>query len=181
MSVFKVASRYAKSLIDLAKEQDHLEEVKGEMEQIVAIIRSSTELQAVLNNPIVKTDKKLKILAALFENKVRPEVLAFFNIMVRKGRSELVYATALEFIREYNEVKGIVHAEVTSAAPLSATNLETLRASIAEQIQADVILANKVDESLIGGFVVTVGDRQIDASLAGRLNKLERHFISQGV
>jgi len=181
MSVFKVASRYAKSLIDLAKEQGHLEEVKGEMEQIVAIIRSSTELQAVLNNPIVKTDKKLKILAALFENKVRPEVLAFFNIMVRKGRSELVYATALEFIREYNEVKGIVHAEVTSAAPLSATNLEALRASIAEQIQADVILANKVDESLIGGFVVTVGDRQIDASLAGRLNKLERHFISQGV
>ncbi|NGF56997.1 ATP synthase F1 subunit delta [Parapusillimonas sp. SGNA-6] len=181
MSVFKVASRYAKSLIDLAKEQDHLEEVKGEMEQIVAIIRSSTELQAVLNNPIVKTDKKLKILAALFENKVRPEVLAFFNIMVRKGRSELVYATALEFIREYNEVKGIVHAEVTSAAPLSATNLEALRASIAEQIQADVILANKVDESLIGGFVVTVGDRQIDASLAGKLNKLERHFISQGV
>jgi len=181
MSVFKVASRYAKSLIDLAKEQGHLEEVKGEMEQIVAIIRSSTELQAVLNNPIVKTDKKLKILAALFENKVRPEVLAFFNIMVRKGRSELVYATALEFIREYNEVKGIVHAEVTSAAPLSTANLEALRASIAEQIQADVILANKVDESLIGGFVVTVGDRQIDASLAGRLNKLERHFISQGV
>lgn len=181
MSVFKVASRYAKSLIDLAKEQDHLEEVKGEMEQIVAIIRSSTELQAVLNNPIVKTDKKLKILAALFENKVRPEVLAFFNIMVRKGRSELVYATALEFIREYNEVKGIVHAEVTSAAPLSATNLEALRTSIAEQIQADVILANKVDESLIGGFVVTVGDRQIDASLAGKLNKLERYFISQGV
>ena len=181
MSVFKVASRYAKSLIDLAKEQGHLEEVKGEMDQVVAIIKSSTELQAVLNNPIVKTDKKLKILAALFENKVRPEVLGFFNIMVRKGRSELVYATALEFIREYNEVKGIVKAEVTSASALSPASLDALRTSIAQQIQAEVILTNKVDTSLIGGFVVTVGDKQIDASIAGKLNNLERYFKSQGV
>ena len=181
MSVFKVASRYAKSLIDLAQEQGSLEVIKDDMEQIVAVIKSSSELQAVLGNPIIKIDKKKSILEALFKDKIRPEILGFFNIMVRKGRSELVYATAQEFIREYNEVKGIVKAEVTSASALSETNLQALNAKIAQEINAKVLLTNKVDKSLIGGFVLKVGDRQLDASIAGKLNKLERHFSSQGV
>ena len=151
------------------------------MSDVVAVIKSNTELQAVLNNPIIKTDKKLAILKALFQDKVKPEILEFFNIMVRKGRAELVYATALEFIREYNEVKGIVNAEVISAAPLSDVNLQVLKQEIASQIGAEVILVNKVDKSLIGGFVVKVGDRLIDASIQGKLNKLERHFESQGI
>lgn len=181
MSVFKVASRYAKSLIDLAKEQNSLEAIKVDMEQVVAVIKSSTELQAVLKNPIVKTDKKNSILSALFKDKVRPEIVGFFAIMVRKGRSELVYATAQEFIREYNEVKGVVNAVVTSASPLSAANLEALRGQIAEEIKADIILVNKVDPALIGGFIVNVGDKQLDVSIAGKLNKLERHFSNQSV
>ncbi|TJZ61341.1 ATP synthase F1 subunit delta [Sphingobacterium olei] len=181
MSVFKVASRYAKSLIDLAQQQGSLEVIKVDMEQIVALIKSNSELQAVLSNPIIKIDKKSSILEALFKDKVRPEILGFFNIMVRKGRSGLVYATAQEFIREYNEVKGIVNAEVTSATALSEANLQSLKAKIAQEINAEVILTNKVDTALIGGFVVKVGDRQLDVSIAGKLNKLERHFSSQGV
>lgn len=181
MSVFKVASRYAKSLIDLAKEQGNLDAVKSDMEQIAAVIKSSTELQAVLRNPIIKTDKKQSILTSLFGGKVRPEILNFFAIMVRKGRSGLIYATALEFVEEYNEIKGIVNAEVTSAALMSAENLEALKTTIAQQINAQVILTNKVDPSLIGGFVVKVGDKQVDVSLAGKLNKLERYLINQGI
>ncbi|MBE8720235.1 ATP synthase F1 subunit delta [Sphingobacterium pedocola] len=181
MSVFKVASRYAKSLIDLAQELGSLEIIKADMEQVVVLIKSSAELQAVLGNPIIKIDKKNSILEALFKDKVRPEILGFFNIMVRKGRSGLVYATAQEFIREYNEVKGIVKAEVTSAAALSDANLQSLKAKISKEINAEVILTNKVDKTLIGGFVIKVGDRQLDVSIAGKLNKLERHFSSQGV
>lgn len=181
MSVFKVASRYAKSLLDMAKEQGHLEAVKADMEQIAAVIKSSSELQAVLNNPVIKTDKKQNIISALFKDKVRPEVTAFFDIMIKKGRSELVYATALEFIREYNELKDIVKAEVWSASALSDENIQALKATIGQQINAEVILVNKVDPTLIGGFVVKVGDRQVDASIAGKLNKLERYFVTQGV
>ncbi len=70
MSVFKVASRYAKSLIDLSLEQESLDAVKADIEGVIAIIKSNTELQAVLNNPIIKTDKKLAILKALFQGKI---------------------------------------------------------------------------------------------------------------
>ncbi|MGO3267088.1 MAG: ATP synthase F1 subunit delta [Sphingobacteriaceae bacterium] len=181
MSIFKVASRYAKSLIDLSTEHGSLDEVKSDMDGVLTVLKASTELQAVLKNPIIKMDRKKAILASLFAGKVRPEVIAFFNIMVRKGRANLIFGTVEEFIRKYNEVKGIVKAEVTSAVLLSDENREALTRQIARQLDATVILSNSVDENLIGGFIVKVGDRQIDASILGKLRKLERHFELQGV
>lgn len=181
MSEFKVASRYAKSLIDLSIEQGNLETVKQDMEQFIAVLRSNKELQAVLKNPIMKQDKKQNILAALFKDKIHPSISSFFDIMVRKGRGGILYGTAQEFVREYNEVKGIVNATVTSSATLSAENFEALRQVIAKETGAEIILDNKVDPSLIGGFVVKVGDKQIDASITGKLNKLEKHFDAQPI
>ncbi|MCW8312689.1 F0F1 ATP synthase subunit delta [Sphingobacterium thalpophilum] len=179
MSVFKVASRYAKSLLDLASEQGSLETIKTDMESFIAVLKSSSELQAILANPIVPLDKKKSVLDALFKDKINPTILAFFKIMINKGRGVIVYATAQEFIREYNEVKGIVKATVTSAAPLSEANLTAMKDVLAKETNAQVILTNKVDSRLIGGFVVNIGDRQIDASIAGKLNKLER-YLNQG-
>src|SRR5690606_41194245 len=92
-----------------------LEEVKRDMEQFIAVLRQNKELQAVLKNPIIKQDKKRNILNSLFGSIIHPSIAAFFNIMVRKGRAGILYATAYEFIREYNEVKNIVKAKVTSA------------------------------------------------------------------
>lgn len=179
MSEFKVASRYAKSLVDLAQEKGNLEAVKQDMEQFIGVLKANKELQAVLKNPIMKQDKKANILDALFENKVDPSITAFFHIMVRKGRAGILYATAQEFIREYEEVKQIAHATVISATALSAKNLDALRKLIAGELKVEVVLKNEIDSSLIGGFIVKVGDRQVDASIAGKLTKLERHFGTQ--
>ena len=178
MSVFTVASRYAKSLIDLSKEQGNLDAVKNDMEQFIAIVKESTQLAAVLKNPIIKQEKKKSILSALFEGKVESSILNFFNMLVTKGRAEILVDIAIEFIREYHIEKGIVHATMVSAAPMSAENLEALTKQIASEINAQVVLKNKVDTTLIGGFVVNIGDRQIDVSIAGRLNKLEKHFAT---
>ena len=98
-----------------------------------------------------------------------------------KGRGGILYDIAKEFVREYNEVKGIVKATVTSATALSSANITELQQTIAQQINAQVILTNVIDGSLIGGFVVNVGDRQVDVSIAGKLNKLEKYLINQGV
>lgn len=177
MSIFTVASRYAKSLIDLSKEQGKLDVVKDDMEQFIGVLKQNPELLAVLRNPIMKIGKKKSILKALFEGKIDPMILSFFYILISKGRGGILYDIALEFIREYNEVRGIVHATVISASSLSAEHLQQLQQQIAEQIGAEkVILHNTIDPSLIGGFVIKVGDKQIDASIAGKLNKLEKHF-----
>ncbi len=181
MSIFTVASRYAKSLIDLAQEQGHLDAVKADMDGVIAVLKSNSELQAILKNPIMSGDKKRNILAALFEGKINPTILSFFYILVNKGRATILLDIAQEFIREYNEVKGIVKATVTSAVPLSKDNLVALQDAIAKEINATVVLSNPVDPSLIGGFIVRVGDRQIDASIEGKLNKLEKHFANRAV
>ncbi|EEI94111.1 ATP synthase F1, delta subunit [Sphingobacterium spiritivorum ATCC 33300] len=181
MSVFKVASRYAKSLIDLSQEQGQLEEVKSNIDQFVSVLKENSSLRAVLANPIITWEKKYAILEQIFKDKFGASVLAFFRIMIFKGRGEILYNTAQEFLREYNVIKGIVEATVISAAPLSAENLDALKKVITEELHAQVLLTNKVDASLIGGFIVKVGDKQIDTSIARKLDDLERYLTAQSV
>lgn len=181
MSVFTVASRYAKSLLELAQEQGNLDAVKADVEQIILVLKSNTEIQSVLKNPIISNDKKRNILLALFEGKASPLIISFFSILVNKGRADILIDIAQEFVREYNQVKGVVNATVLSAAALSEKNLNELQEKIAQEIGAQVVLKNKIDASVIGGFVLRVGDKQVDASIAGKLHKLEKYFVSQGV
>lgn len=176
MSEFKVASRYAKALLDLSIEQHSTDQVKQNIEQFIAVLKGNAQLQAVLKNPIINQDKKNNILSILFKDKFDKTVIGFFNIMVNKGRADILFGTAQEFISAYNEYKGIVHAKVVSAVALSDENLHALKQLIKTSTGHEVLLENTIDPELIGGFVVTVGDRQVDVSLLGRLNKLDRAF-----
>ena len=181
MSIFTVASRYAKSLLDLAQEQGQLDTVKGDIDGVIAVLQSNKELLAILKNPIIAVDKKRQILSAIFDGKINATILSFFSILVNKGRADILLDIALQFVQLYNETKGVLKASVTSAVALSAANLASLQQTIAEEVKAEVILKNIVDPALIGGFVVRVGDRQMDASIAGRLSKLEKHFATQAI
>ncbi|WP_295653468.1 ATP synthase F1 subunit delta [uncultured Mucilaginibacter sp.] len=179
MSELTVGARYAKSLIDLAEEQKSLEAVKGDMELFVQTLKASSELQAVLRNPIIPHDKKKKILDALFTGKVNKATQLFFNLMIDKSRGEVLYYTAQEFINQYNVKKNIVKASVTSATALSEENKAKIAALIQKEIGGNIILQTKVDPSLIGGFVLTVGDRQVDTSIANALKKLKSEFAQK--
>jgi F-type H+-transporting ATPase subunit delta len=179
MSELTVASRYAKSLIDLAEEQNALEAIKQDMTFFVDTLRANSELQAVLRNPIISHDKKLNILLAVFSGKVNPVTDAFFKIMVNKSRAEVLYATAKEFVNLYNIKKHIVKATVVSAAPLSAENKQQIVNEVTTLTGGNVVLKEKVDASLIGGFVLTVGDRQIDTSVNTSLQKLKKEFAEK--
>jgi len=179
MSELTVGARYAKSLIDLAEEQKSLEAVKGDMELFVQTLKASTELQAVLRNPIIPHDKKIKILEDIFGKKVSPAAIGFFKIMVNKSRGEVLYYTAQEFINQYNVKKNIVKALVTSATPLSDDNKAKITALIQKEIGGNIILQTKVDPSLIGGFILTVGDRQVNTSIASALKKLKSEFAQK--
>lgn len=181
MSEIQVASRYAKSLIDLAEEQGSLEAIKNDIESFNRVCKANTELQAVLRNPIIGPDKKIAILNSLFGSDANPMILAFFKIMVNKGRSEVLYPTAKEFINEYNRRQGIVNATVISAAPLTSESIQKIRDVVTEATKGTVVLDAKVDPDLIGGFVLKVGDRQFDASISTSLQKLKKEFAQKAV
>ena len=179
MSEIQVASRYAKSLIDLAQEQNVLEPVKQDIELFIKTVKENPLLRAVLANPIIGLDKKAGILSELFTGKVNQMLLNYFKIVVSKGRSEILYATAQEFINEYNKRKNIVKATVTSATPLSEKNKKQIEDLVKEVTKGDVMLETKVDPELIGGYILKVGDRQYDASIASSMRKLKKEFNLQ--
>lgn len=181
MSELTVGARYAKSLIDLAIEQNVLEEVKKDMELFIDVVKQSHELHAVLRNPIISHDKKVKILDALFGDKVNKATLGFFKIMIDKSRGEVLYYTAQEFINQYNIKRNIVKASVISATPLSAANKAEIASIVEKEVGGQIELETKVNPDLIGGFILTVGDKQLDTSIASSLKKLRTEFAQKAV
>lgn len=176
MSELTVATRYAKSLIDLAQEEKALEEIRKDMELFTRTLRDSHQLQAVLANPIIAHSKKIKILEAIFGKQVNKVTDSFFKIMINKSRSEVLYATAKEFINQYNVIKHIVKASVVSATALSEENKKKMIADLEAATGGKIELSTKVDHKLIGGFILTVGDRQVDTSILSDLKKLKTDF-----
>jgi F-type H+-transporting ATPase subunit delta len=179
MSEITVASRYAKSFVDLAQERNALEEVNKDMHLFYETVKSNSQLRAVLRNPIVSASAKKQILSKVFGDKVSKLTSSFFEIMVNKGREAFLYQTASQFFAQYNQIKGIVVARVISATPLSEASKKEIEERVARSTNSTVILETKVDPDLIGGFVLTVGDKQYDASLAKSLQQLRKEFSSK--
>ncbi|WP_343523459.1 ATP synthase F1 subunit delta [Pedobacter sp.] len=177
MSEIKVASRYAKSLIDLAIENNALEESYNDMVLFEKVVDESPELEAILKNPIVPLDKKTGILNGIFADKAGKLTLTFFKTVVNKGRSAILFATAKQFVQQYNLIKGIVTADVTTASALSPVAKEEIVAIVKKELGAKQVIVNeKVNGKLIGGFILKVGDKQFDASIASGLSKLKKEF-----
>jgi F-type H+-transporting ATPase subunit delta len=174
----KVARRYAKSLLGLANEQGALDAVNSDMKSFVNVCRENRNLELMLANPIVHADKKKNILNGLFAHQMNKLTLAFFDIVIRKGREKYLVHIAKEFTEVYKVLKGIKTAEIISAVGLD----DQLRARVYETVrngtQSEVELIEKVDKNLIGGFILRIGDTQYDASIVSNLRKLARAFSS---
>jgi len=110
---------------------------------------------------------------------VNKATLSFFKLMIDKGRGEVLYTAAQEYIHLYDVANNIIEAKVVSATALSVANKEKLMAEIKQATGGTVKLDAKVDPSLIGGFVLTVGDRQVDTSIANDLRKLKKEFAQR--
>ena len=177
MSEIRVASRYAKSLLDLAAEQGTLEQVKADMDLFSKTLNENRELRLLLRNPIVKHDKKLAILRAVFGGKVSDLTEKFFTIVTQKNRESALEFIGSEFLIQYNTLRGVQVAEVTTATSLTPELRAEVERMVRQQTgRQQVTLTERVDESLIGGFVLRVGDQLIDDSVSFRLRKLRNEF-----
>jgi F-type H+-transporting ATPase subunit delta len=176
MSDVRVAGRYAKSLLDLAVERGSVEEVHADMLLFTKTVTENRDLGLALSNPIIKGDKKQIILKSIFGGKVSELTMAFFDILTKKSREAILTTVATEFVNQYNLLKGIVRAYVTTATPLTADLREQITGLVAQQTGKQVELHEKVDATLIGGYILRVGDRQIDDSIRNGIRKLRATF-----
>lgn len=175
----RLAGRYAKSLIDLAVEQGSLEKVYEDMQLLQNLIRSNREFAGLLRSPIISSDKKDKILAAVTQGRVSPLTAAFNKLLVSKNRESNLGEIAAAFIAQYKQIKNIHTVKLTTAAPVS----DKVKDAIVAQIKSttdmqNIELETAVDEALIGGFTLQAGDKLIDTSVASNLKELARQFES---
>jgi F-type H+-transporting ATPase subunit delta len=173
----RVASRYVKSLLDMAVGQGLLDKVHGDMQLFAGTIDKSRDLELMLKSPVIRHDKKNAILSSIFKTKVTALTMAFIDILTRKNREPLLPEIAKEFHNAYNVYKGIGKASVTTTVPMDAktrAEFETIVKKLSDK--KEVELEEKVDKDLIGGFVLNVEDKQIDASIKNNLKKLKLKF-----
>ncbi len=171
----KVAKRYAKSLMGFAQEQNALEAVAADMGLIAITCAESEELQVVLRSPIIKTEKKVAIMNQIFGGKIGTISQNFLGLIAKKKRESMVQDIAVAYGNLYKESKGIVSAEITTSLPLDASGREKAIAFISK-LGSEVELVEKVDENIIGGFIIRIGDKQYDESVSSRLAAMKRAF-----
>lgn len=171
------AKRYAKSLLSLALEQGSLDSVHDDMLLVNQVISDSKELRVMLSSPIIKTEKKIAILSEIFKGKVTELSGKFIGLSAEKGREALLPAIASAFESAYRAHKNISTVEVTSAIALSEEQKKKILELAAKQGVENAEVVERVDPSLIGGFVMRMGDRQIDASISNKINTLKQELI----
>jgi F-type H+-transporting ATPase subunit delta len=172
----KTATRYAKSFLDLALEQGTLEKAYTDMKFIAEVCKDNHELLVFLKSPIIKTDKKKEILAAIFKGKLDKMTEAYIQLITSKKREMYLAQIAEEFLTQYNIKKQILKAVVTTANGIDDATRSKVMEIVKGTGHSDVILEERIDKELIGGFIIRVGDKQIDASIARQLNNLKRNF-----
>lgn len=173
MSSYRIATRYAKSLIDLSREKGVVDQVFADMISLDKIFEGSRDLKQMFKSPIITTDKKLNVVKVLFEGKISPLLYQFLTLMIKKGREVHFHETAEAFITQYNELKGITPVKLTSAIKLDAGLVQSMIASLKKiEKLTEVQLEEVVDESLIGGFVLQYDGKMIDASIRKSIHSL---------
>ncbi len=167
-------------MIDLAIEQGKLDSVLAD---ITAFLEATAnrDFALLLKSPIVKSDKKEKILDAIFQGKIDPLTNSFLHIIVRKGRESQLAEIAREFINQYRVIKGISIVNVVSAEALSEESLSSIRQKLVESklTHGNIQFNTSVDKNLIGGFVISFEDKLYDASVLHQLDVLRKQFTSK--
>ena len=179
MAIGTVATRYAKSLLDLAKEQGLTDKLYADMKFLQKTLADNRQLNVILKNPIVRAEKKNAIVKQVFGTRLNPITMSFLGIIARKNREPIVDAIADEYIAQYDRMKGISHATVVTTMPLSDALRQKFKAMVTQATGNGTIeLEEKIDPKLIGGYILRIGDRQIDGSLRSQLNEMRLEFLN---
>ncbi len=177
MSNSRAALRYAKAILNLAVENKATEALEKDMQNIVGTISGSVELREMLTNPVVKGAAKKEALLAIFKG-CSKETEGAISMLVDNKRVAMLNEVAIKYLILNEKLKGKDIAHVTTAVPLTADLEKKILAKVTEMTGNKVSIENKIDESILGGFVLRVGDLQYDASIVNKLSNLKREFTS---
>jgi len=177
MNNSKISTRYAKALLQSATEQKILEPVRKDMEALLQIVSAVPELIQLLESPVVEQLKKKEIINNIFSDTFNPLTLSFVRMTIDNKREEHLPAMARMFIHQYKEEKGIKMAVLTTTVTLDKQARSRIIHIIQDTFNTKIELSEKIDQDLIGGFILRVEDKQLDASVIGQLKRIRKELL----
>ncbi|MGZ0015630.1 ATP synthase F1 subunit delta [Yeosuana sp. AK3] len=175
MAGARAAIRYAKAILSLATDKKSAESVNNDMKLMAKTMSENIELNDVLTNAVIKAEVKKAVLLKIFP-KLNSISTDLFEVLITNKRVAILPEIAIQYSVLFDAVNGKEKAKVTTAIPMTKELEAKVLAKVKELTNKEVTLENIVDESIIGGFILRVGDKQYNASISNKLNKLKREF-----
>ncbi|MCC8359577.1 ATP synthase F1 subunit delta [Salinimicrobium sediminilitoris] len=173
----RAAARYAKALLSLAKDKNVAKEVNDDMTTISETIANSSDLRNFLKNPVIKNNMKKSALLEIFRS-VNGVTSGLFAILIENNRLDILPLVAKNYNRLFNEMNGVQVARVTTAIPLTPALEAKIQQKVKELTGNEAKIENIIDESIIGGFILRVGDIQYNGSVSAQLTNLKRELLN---
>ena len=174
----RAAARYAKAMLEISVENGNADAINNDMILISESVSQSNELKTFLNNPVIGDSAKFNAVEEVFAG-ANQGTKELFKLLKTNSRFELLAAIAMDYQKQYEEHKGIERVTVTTAIPMDADLEAKVLVKAKEIVQGkEVIISNVVDSSIIGGFILKIGDKQYNASIAHQLEVLKRELTN---
>jgi F-type H+-transporting ATPase subunit delta len=177
MSSNRAAIRYAKAILEIATLKDVAQTVNDDMQTIATTINDNTELSTFIQNPTIKVEVKNNALLEVFAD-INAVTKSLFRLLFENKRFEILGDIATEFNNIFDEMNGVQVANVTTAIAMDAALELKILAKIATFSDKKITIINTIDESIIGGFILRIGDKQYNGSLSNRLQILKRELAN---
>ncbi|RXT01119.1 F0F1 ATP synthase subunit delta [Ammoniphilus sp. CFH 90114] len=174
MSSALVAKRYAQALFEVASEKQQIDLVEQELDQVKQLFNDNPAFLQFLQHPQLAGETKKQEVKAIFEGKLSEITLNFLNLLIDKKREDIFAIIPQYFTDKANEARGLVDAVVVSVKELTEAEKQGIAESFKKLLNKEVRVTNQIDQTIMGGVVVQVGDRLYDGSVAGRLNRLQQ-------
>ena len=178
MKADPIVSAYAESLFRLASAEEIADRVEEELHELERLYQSNPEMKEFINNPRVKAEGKKDALVELLGDKLSRVTLNHMHLLIDQERGRMLPKVAEEFYRLASEARAKVTAEVITAVPISDDTRDKLGETLRRLTRKDVFLRARVDESILGGAVVRVGDKVLDGSVLSKLNQLKKQMLA---
>ncbi|MFT4644762.1 MAG: F-type H+-transporting ATPase subunit delta [Planctomycetota bacterium] len=171
----RLSSRYANSILQLAKEGNILTDVFSDMQLIKKTITDSKDLKLMLNSPIVSAKDKTVVLTKVFGGNVKDLTTKFLSLLISKGREGFLLEISNEFIAEYNSIHKIADITLLTAIPATVKIVEEVTSLLTKSgTYSKVSIKQEVDPKIIGGFVLKMDDQLLDNSIQRKLQVIKK-------
>jgi F-type H+-transporting ATPase subunit delta len=175
MKSTKGATRYAKALLELSIEQNKLAITEANMNYLIQVNNDVKEFHTLIHSPIINADKKIKAFEAIFSNFDKLTTL-FLNLIIKNKRESILPEIAQSFIKQLKAYNGITPITIVSAVALNEATKIAILAKVQSSVSGTLEVTEKVDASLIGGFIVQLDGKQIDTSVLSQFNNLKQRL-----